>query len=459
MNIQNRTIYCSDNIHVLRGINSETVDMIYLDPPFNKKKSFTAPIGSAAEGASFKDVFTVNDIDSAWTNEIGEDYPELLDYIGSLEKFADVSDMAYITYMGIRLIHCKRILKETGSIFYHCDDTMQHYIKIMMDIIFGRSNFQNELNWRRATNHSDGKRFGRITDAILWFTKSDKYKFNNVYIPRDDVAGYFPYTEPGTNRRYRRNVITGPGKQNSLIINGQKMMSHPGRMYWSQSKFDEAMANGRIDITDKNTPYHKMYMDEDKGIQAQDLWIDIPTKAMKKAEKKGYPTQKPLELLRRLIKATTDEGDIILDPFCGCATAPVAAEELNRGWIGVDVSPKAYELIRDRLKEDVSGMIEGQTDLFKNETHVFLKMEAPERTDIDVIEAENEPRKKSRYVPNVVKEFVYNRDGGACVSCGSSENIAYDHIIPFSKGGSNTIENLQILCQSCNSQKGNRSHS
>ena len=186
MNIQNRTIYCKDNLEILRGIDSETVDMIYLDPPFNKNQSFHAPIGSNAEGASFTDIFGKEDVDPNWGTYFKAENEELYEFIVSMHNFADTSDFSYIAYMGERIIECHRVLKDTGSLFYHCDDTMQHYIKIMLDIVFGRENFRNEINWKRSGNHSDGKKFGRITDAILYYSKTKKHQFNPVLTPRDN---------------------------------------------------------------------------------------------------------------------------------------------------------------------------------------------------------------------------------------------------------------------------------
>ena len=354
MNIINKTIYCKDNLDILRGVDSNTVDMIYLDPPFNKKKSFHAPIGSAAEGASFKDVFGSDDIDPRWMEEWKFEQPELYSFIKNMFFFADLSDASYIQYMAVRIIECKRILKETGSIFYHCDDTMQHYIKLMMDIIFDRGNFRNEINWRRCSNHDDGKRFGRVTDAILYYTKSDQFKWKDVYVPKPNPEKYYNLLEEETGRRFTHADMKAKGKNKTLLYDGVEYYSDKG-FRWTQSTLEERL---RINphclyVTSGGKLRMKLYADEDKGLQVQDAWNDMMTKTMTKSEDKGYPTQKPLSLLRRVIECSTDEGDMILDPFAGCATACVAAESINRRWIGIDVSEKAYELVKDRLKTEV----------------------------------------------------------------------------------------------------------
>ena len=379
--MSNRTVYCKDNLEILRGMNSETIDMIYLDPPFNKKKSFHAPIGSAASGASFKDQWFQEDIKKEWVEDIRSEFPDLHAYLSNVAMFAEKSDFCYLTYMAIRIIECKRVLKPTGSLFYHCDDTMQHYIKLMLDIVFGRDNFRNEINWNRSTMHNDGKKFGRITDAILFYSKSNDYTFNNLYSKREE--GYYSKIEKETNRKYRLNRIDGPGIQSSRIFGDKEIFSNPGRQFWSQDKIDKAWGINKIEISSKGKPYQKYYEDEDKGIMLQDLWVDIKTQSMSRKEKLGYPTQKPLSLMRRIIECSTNEGDMVLDPFMGGGTTCVAAEQLNRKWIGVDVSMEAYTIVKSRLVKDVNGQVDGQTDMFGVAKAIIAKTDAPVRNSND----------------------------------------------------------------------------
>lgn len=383
MNLQNRTIYCKDNIDILKNIDSECVDLIYLDPPFNKKKSFTAPLGTTAKGASFKDIFGKEDYKDEWNDDFRAEHKELYDFLNTMKFYATESDVAYIAYMAVRIIECHRILKDDGALFYHCDDTMQHYIKIMLDIIFGRDNFKNEINWKRSNSHNDGKRFGRITDAILYYAK-DQHSFNNVYVKRDNSEKYYSYVESETNRRYRTVPLEHRQgtKEKYLTVNGKKYETKEGFEWrWTQKTLEERLKinpyiihfgqNGRL--------YYKLYEDEDKGLLTYDLWTDIKVDTMPKKERRGFPTQKPLSLLERIIKCSTNEGDFVLDPFCGCATAAVAAERLNRQWVGIDISVKAFELVKDRLKEEVEGFDDSnrQYDVFGSNKPISFQTEPP----------------------------------------------------------------------------------
>ena len=374
-NIKNRTVYCKDNLDVLREIDDECVDMIYLDPPFNKNKSFHAPVGTTASGASFKDIFGSDDIDPSWMLRWGVERPELYHFIKNLYFFADKSDASYIQYMAVRIIECHRVLKDTGSIFYHCDDTMQHYIKIMMDIVFGRNQFKNEINWKRTTQHANGNKLGRITDAILFYTKSNNYIWNNVYIPKTNPETYYNRIETETGRRFTVNGLSKPswGNETTVVFNGKEFK---GCFQWRQAKIDEELSKNPYVIfeTSGGKLNHKIYMDEDKGNLIQDFWGDITHKDMSRPEKLGYPTQKPLALLDRIIECSTNEGDMVLDPFCGCATACVSAENLNRQWIGIDISIKAYELVKQRL-----GATTG--NIFSNEVQMTLETETPIRSE------------------------------------------------------------------------------
>ena len=386
MNINNRTIYCKDNLDILRNIDSECVDMIYLDPPFNKKKSFTAPIGSTARGASFKDIFGKEDFKDEWREEFRVEHKELFNFIESMQFYANDSDVAYIAYMGIRIIECHRILKDDGCLFYHCDDTMQHYIKIMLDIVFGRENFRNEINWKRTSSHNDGLKLGRITDAILYFAKSNDHLSKKVYIERPNPEDYYESIETETGRRYTRtnsHALERSGDSpKELTFNGKKYIAPEGKRFrWNQKTLDAEIKKNPFVLyeTKGGKLRQKYYLDEDPGIMIQDLWEDIPSMNMSKSERTGYPTQKPIILLERIIKISTNEKDFVLDPFCGCATAAVAAEKLNRQWVGIDISIKAFELVKQRLKEEVEGFNEDdkQYDVFGSNKPISFQTEPP----------------------------------------------------------------------------------
>ena len=330
LNIKNRTIFCKDNLDVLQGINSESIDLIYLDPPFNKKKTFTAPIGSSAEGASFKDYFREEDVKDEWVETIKEDHIELYNFLNGVKSINNNNHYCYLCYMAIRLIEMRRVLKDTGSIYFHCDQTMSHYVKIMMDTIFGEDNFRNEIVW---CYHGPGspkmRQFNRKSDNILWYSKGETWTFNadNVRVKYKD-------------------------EKQSL----RRAMSTDGE--FSQEEVEEYRKRGKV----------------------PENWWEMRIAARSKKEYVGYPTQKPLALLDRIIKASSNEGDVVLDAFCGCATTCVAAERLNRKWVGIDISIKAYDLVKDRLKKEVVGRLDfggkGGEEIKRN-----FSTDSPKRTD------------------------------------------------------------------------------
>ncbi len=348
-NIENRTIFCDDNIDTLPGINSACIDLIYLDPPFNKNKKFTAPIGSSAEGASFKDIFREDDLKDEWLLTIAEDEPDLFHYLNGIKGIGKPYNFAYLSYMAIRLIECRRILKRSGSVYLHCDPTMSHYLKTTMDCIFGEKNFRNEVIWcyREAINSS--KRWNRKHDTLLFYSMSEKWTFNadEVLQPHSEatVKKYHLEDEKGKYRLMGRGITGSPIKSKRDVAQNWET-NHPEWVY-------------------------RQYLR--KGTYPVDYWfIDVINQNAK--ERVGYPTQKPLALLERIISASSNEGDTILDPFCGCATTCVAAERLGRKWIGIDISVKAYELVRERLGKETASIL-------TEDVVVDLKTDPPKRTD------------------------------------------------------------------------------
>ena len=329
MNLINKTIFCKDNLDILKGIDSNCVDMIYLDPPFNSKKQWNAPTGSAAEGASFKDTWTENDIKDEWVDAIRVEYPELHQFLKGMKMWAQESDVAYITYMSIRIIEMHRILKDTGSIFYHCDHYMNDYVKIMLDIIFGRKRDVNNIVWCYETSGKGKFHLPKKHDNIFFYSKGEDYKFN------------MPMTETISKNISRYNKVDEDGNKYYMRSGKYKVIYNPLKPmndWWSDDEVRPLTNN------------HK--------------------------ERTGYPTQKPASLLRRIIEMSTDEGDFVLDPFAGCATTCVAAEQLNRRWVGIDVSEKAYELVKDRLAVDAPSSLFSQVPV--NFTTV-----APNRNEVD----------------------------------------------------------------------------
>ena len=400
-NVRNRTIFCDDNIDTLPAINSDCVDLIYLDPPFNKNKEFTAPIGSSAEGASFKDIFREDDLKDEWLLTIEEDEPDLFHYLTGIKGVGKPYNFAYLAYMAIRLIECRRILKQTGSIYLHCDPTMSHYLKTTMDCIFGEDKFKNELSWKRTSSHSDAKRYASVSDRLLFYAL-DGAVWHTQYIPLEKAYVERDYRHRDSMGRYRVGDLTGAGLSDGESgVPWQDYDPGSNGRHWSipktggyaawidanlipgyaqikgvHDRLDALSEAGLIDWTSKGYPRLKRYLAASKGGAVSDFIGDIQNVNNRSKEHIGYPTQKPLALLERIISASSNEGDVVLDPFCGCATTCIAAEKLGRSWIGIDISIKAYELVQERLAKETASLSEG-------DVVVDLKTDPPKRTDQD----------------------------------------------------------------------------
>ncbi|MGL5955474.1 MAG: DNA methyltransferase, partial [Brevinema sp.] len=298
--------------------------------------------------------------------------------------------------MAIRLLEMKRILKDTGSIYLHCDNTMGHYLKLLLDVIFGENNFRNEIIWCYRQGGRSNTDFSRKHDTIFRYSKTGNLIFNAdaIRVPYEGTGGY---------------QTSGKG-----VLNKQT-----GTIY-------KPNVLGKIP--------------ED--------WWDIPAIPPTSAERIGYPTQKPLALLERIIKASCPEGGIVLDPFCGCATTCVAAEKLERNWIGIDISKKAFELVKIRLRKEIAN----PNALFQHKNTLLFRDDIPHRTDIDAKKLTGKYKKE-------IKINLYGNQAGICAGCKDHfriENLAIDHIIPQAKGGFDNEDNLQLLCTYCNSIKGDR---
>ena len=384
----NRTLFIGDNLPVLRGIDSESVDLIATDPPFNKGvKAFegivTAGVDRKGKKVSYKDIWTWGDVQSEWTESIRQDHPKLHAVIQGANVAAGEDMGAFLCWLGVRVLEMHRVLKPTGSLYLHMDDTAQAYAKAMMDAIFGRDNFRNEVVWKRSTAHNDtkqgGRRYGRILDRLMFYTKSPKWTWNPVYTEYDPeyLSNFYKHVEANTGRRYRLSDMTGPGG----AAKGNPRYAVMGvTRYWrySQESMEELIAAGCVVQTKpRGVPQQKRYLDEMPGVLLQNLWTDIKPIQSQGKEATGYPTQKPLSLYERVIRASSNEGDIVLDPFAGCATTCVAAERLGRGWIAVDINQEAQDVVLDRLRKEAR-LPEGRRSWNRA---ISIKTSPPKRTD------------------------------------------------------------------------------
>ena len=443
-NWSNRTLWTGDNLDIMRGMNSETVDLIYLDPPFNSNKNYSAPIGSEAAGAAFKDTWTLSDVDEAWHGEIADRDPTLYAIIDAAGHSHGKGMKSYLIMMAVRLLELRRLLKPTGSIYLHCDPTASHYLKTLMDAIFGAGNFRNDIAWKRSGAHSDARQgrrqHGRIHDVLLFYTRTNEWIWTPQHTPYDleYIDKSYRHVEKGTGRRFRLDNLTGPGgaaKGNPHY----EVMGITRHWRYSKENMQELVDAGRVVQTAPGrVPAYKRYLDEMPGVPIQDIWTDIGPIQSQSKERVGYPTQKPLALLDRIIRASSNEGDTVLDPFAGCATACVAAERLQRQWVGIDLSPLAAKLVNSRLQKEMG--------LFFDIHH---RTDIPRRTDQGDL-----PSYKTH------RHTLYGRQEGICVGCEVMfpfRNMTVDHVVPQSKGGNDHLDNLQLLCAACNSMKGVRS--
>lgn len=376
------TLFFGDNLEILRQhIKDESVDLVYLDPPFNSKADYNI-LFKTPDNVSSPSQITAFEDSWHWTSESELVYGQLLNaesriasvIRGMREAIGENDMMAYLVMMAIRLIELHRVLKPTGSLYLHCDPTASHYLKIILDAVFGVNNFKNEIIWKRTSNRVSGKRFGRIHDTIMFYGKSEETKFQAVKIKRDQSYIDRFYRHKDAHGTYRISDLTGAGIRNGESgkpwrgIDPTKRGNHwrgrgtfPPHVTKSDGyekmsvhkKLDELDELGLIHWPKKQDgmPGFKLYLDETDGMDMADIITDIQPLSHNSAEKMGYPTQKPITLLERIIKASSNEGDTILDPFCGCGTAVHASQKLNRNWIGIDITHLAIGLIEKRMRD------------------------------------------------------------------------------------------------------------
>jgi DNA modification methylase len=399
--IRSNHLYYGDNLTIMRSMPNACVDLIYLDPPFNSQRNYNLIYqkltGQAVpeQEVAFCDAWDMDPEKEEMARrmpivlrEYGVDEDLVLFWKAWVDALRHTQPrlLAYLIYMSYRLFEMRRILKPTGSLYLHCDPNASHYIKVIMDGVFGHKNFRNEITWQRTGAHNDARRYGSISDRLLFYTKSNKWTWSPQFTEytSEYVKERYHYVEEGTERLFWPNQMTGAGQGPARTIGGQLRDPPRGRHWaYTQGDIDRLESDGRIYWSANGAPYIKNYLDERKGRPLQDIWTDV---VMSKSgrERLGYPTQKPLGLLQRIINTSSNPGDVTFDPFCGCGTAVYAAHLTGRKWIGCDIAILSVKLVRDvllkryGLKEgehyEVSGVplsIEGAQDLFERDPRQF----------------------------------------------------------------------------------------
>ncbi|MDE0239399.1 MAG: DNA methyltransferase [bacterium] len=460
-NFASGTVWTGDNLPVMRGMNSASVDLIYLDPPFNSNRHYEAPIGSKAAGAAFKDAWTLDDVDVYEHGELADRNPAAYAVIEAARQAHGKGMQSYLIMMAVRLLEMRRILRPTGSIYLHCDDTAGHWLRALMGAVFGVPAFRNEIIWKRIGNHNDAGRFGRTGDRLLFYGSDIRREGARVPLSGKNVRSKYRYKDE--RGQYRRDNLTGPktsegesgqpwrgwnptdiGRCWSVPKTGKYAKWIDGNMipgYLAErsvlERLDMLDDAGLIVFTSNGTPELKRYLHANPGQVPPDVWTDIPPVNSQAKEATKYPTQKPLALLDRIIRASSKPGDMVLDPFCGCATALVSADRLQREWVGIDLSPLAVKLVNERIAED-RGLWGG----------AITPDGPPRRTDMGDL-----PNYRTH------RHRLYGEQEGVCVGCATHfpfRVMEVDHKLPRSKGGTDHPDNLQLLCSGCNRSKGGR---
>ena len=412
INVANRTVLHGDNLTFLRGINTGTVHLIATDPPFNKSKDFHATPDSLAAGARFSDRWKWDtDVHPDWIDAIQDDWPAVWQVIEAARVASGTDMAAFLCWLGVRLMEMHRVLRDDGTIYLHIDHTAHAWVKALMDGIFGRRNFRNEIVWCYSGASSPKSDFRRKHDTLLRYTKTNTYTFN---------VQHQPYNNPDILRR----------------ASSKGMSAKRGMDY------------------------------REEGMPLNDWWSDIMQLINWHKERVGFPTQKPLALYERIIIASSNPGDIVLDPFAGCATTPVAAERLDRQWIGMDIWDGAYQVVLDRLQAEGLA-VDGESDRLLTLGDIHYSTAPPIRSDDDEVAAPAFKLKARRYEeppgPRMtraeMKKTLIDDHGMACNGCDRQFDdplyLELDHNTPRSDGGINHISNRVLLCGPCNRIKSN----
>lgn len=488
MNVPNRSLFLLDNVRLLRGLDSGCIDLIATDPPFNARRQFNAPLGSKAAGQRFDDRWKWDDVAADWHEVLSAENPGIREVIrtaavleggridghGRIDTGPVTNSMAaYLAWMAPRLVEMRRVLKPSGSLYLHCDDSADYLLRMLLDAVFGRDGYRNAIRWKRTTGRSDGKRYGRVSDTILFYAAGPAPTWNGIYEPLSDEYVRKFYRHEDEHGRWQTDQLTaaerrsGDSGQPWRGIDPAERGNHwrapnafPPHITkpddWSslttRGKLDRLDALGLIvwPKTNRGTmPRFKRYLSTSQGTKLGDFWPSPLPVQTHSHERTGWATQKPVALYERIIRASSNPGDVVLDPFCGCSTTLMAAERLGangsgegRRWVGCDVDPVAEDVIRRQMKTllpddllDTGGLV--------------VRKSPPRRTDV------------ARVPDDVLRLRLWNRQGWRCANpyCDAQPravDLHLDHRIPKVRGGADGEENRIGLCGNCNARKGRK---
>ena len=467
----------------MRGLDSNSVDLIATDPPFNAKRVFNAPLGSRAAKQRFDDRWLWDDVAGEWSDMLAADLPAVGEVIeaaaviegGTVDRRtgliepgrAKSSTAAFLCWMAPRIVEMHRVLKPTGSLYLHCDDAANSYLRLLLDAVFGKANFRNEIVWQRTEGKGlNPTKYVRNCDRLLYYAKGRKPTWNQQYDPFDPSYGS-DWRKDDRGPWEAENLTGGKAGGPDAYRPFKGVLPSSGRA-WApppRDKFPagvglpadyekldalakcEALdAAGLIHWPKKKNgiPRYKKYLSTLKGKYASDLIANIPPVSSHSEERTGWATQKPLALYRRIIEASSNEDDLVLDPFAGCATTCVAAEQLQRQWVGIDIDPVAEQVTKERLEAEAGLFGAGE------KSPITVRKSAPKRTDAETM------------TPAKMRESLFAMQGNKCANphCDSGElrkvDMELDHRIPKVRGGADALENRIGLCSNCNRRKGKR---
>jgi DNA modification methylase len=357
-------LYYGDNLDIMRRyVPDESVDLVYADPPFKSDQNYNVLFAekdgsrAASQIRAFDDTWSWDSEDEGVFRDIVTGGGKVADALQAFHRFIGPCDMlSYLVMMVPRLMECHRVLKPTGSMYLHCDPAASHYLKMLMDSTFGPQNFRNEIIWERTTGRKAGCQYGRVHDVVLFYSKAANMTWNAPTVPQDEATAKGHDMMQDAGGVYRVSDLTGAGQGPARRFGDREIAPPPGRHWqFDQAGIDDLMQKGRVVFSRGGKPRLKTYVKDLPGVSVRDIWTDVEPINAAAAERLGYPTQKPEALLERIIRASSNEGDVVMDPFCGCGTAVVVAHRLNRRWIGIDITHLAITLMKQRL-EDAFGI-------------------------------------------------------------------------------------------------------